>query len=64
MIIKRVLNIGSNSGFLTCYISEHVKDIDAIELNPYLVEMGYEIVKFLKISNINFIHSYYTTYNF
>lgn len=52
---KSVLDIGSNSGFLACYVSDFVKDVDGIELNPYLVEMGEETARFLGIKNVKFL---------
>ena len=61
---KIVLDIGSNSGFLASYISEFVKEVDAIELNPYLVEMGKETAKFLTIENIDFIEGNFITHGF
>lgn len=61
---KTMLDIGSNAGFMSCYLSEFVKEVDAIELNPYLVEMGVKTSEFLNISNINFIEGDFSKYNF
>ena len=51
---KKVLDIGCNCGFFTLFISRYVKDIDGVELNPYLVEIGKDTKTFLKIKNTNF----------
>ena len=61
---QSVLDIGTNSGFLACYISDFVKDVDGIELNPYLNEMGKETSKFLKISNTDFIEGDFINHTF
>ena len=61
---KSVLDIGSNSGFLACYVSDFVKDVDGIELNPYLIEMGEETARFLDIKNVNFIKEDFITCQF
>jgi len=61
---KTVLDIGSNSGFMACHLSESVKEIDAIELNPYLIGMGKETASFLNISNVNFIQGDFIQYDF
>jgi len=49
------LDIGSNAGFLTCYLSDFFEKVDGIELNPYLIEMGEVTKKFLERENIEFI---------
>lgn len=61
---KSVLDIGSNSGFMSCYLSEFVKEIDAIELNPYLSDMGVVTANFLNIKNINFLKNNFIEYDF
>jgi SAM-dependent methyltransferase len=61
---KSILDIGSNAGFMSCFLSEYVKDVDAVELNPYLVKMGVATAQFLKISNISFLNGDFTQYQF
>lgn len=61
---KSVLDIGANCGFLACHISNFVKEVDGIELNPFLVEMGQETKKFLSIKNVNFIQADFISYEF
>ena len=61
---KTVLDIGSNCGFMACYLSEFVKEVDAIELNPYLIEMGKETAEFLDISNVNFVQGDFIQHDF
>ncbi len=61
---KNALDIGSNSGFLTCHIAEYLEAVDGIELNPYLVNMGIETAKYLELSNVNFICADFMTHAF
>ncbi|WP_340153098.1 class I SAM-dependent methyltransferase [uncultured Marivirga sp.] len=61
---KTVLDIGSNAGWLACYLAEYSKEVEGIELNPYLVKMGEATAKFLNISNVNFIEGDFTKFEF
>lgn len=61
---KTVLDIGSNAGFMVCYLSEFFKEVDGIELNPYLINMGNETANFLNINNVNFLKGDFVTYEF
>lgn len=54
---KNALDIGCNCGFFTLFVSRYVKDIEGVELNPYLVEIGKDTKEFLKIQNTNFYAS-------
>ncbi len=60
---KTVLELGSNSGFMVCYLSEHVHEVDDIELYPSLNEMGKTTSNFLNIQNVNFIEGDFVGYN-
>lgn len=51
------LDIGCNCGFFTIYVSKFISNIDGVELNPYLVNIGNETKKFLKLDNVNFYNS-------
>lgn len=51
---KSVLDIGANTCFFSLNISEQVKEIDCVEINKYLVQIGKEVRDFLKIENVNF----------
>ena len=51
---KSVLDIGCNCGFLTLFVSRYVKNIDGVELNPFLVEIGKDTKIFLEIKNADF----------
>tara|TARA_B100000953_G_scaffold298143_1_gene294356 strand:- start:387 stop:1085 length:699 start_codon:yes stop_codon:yes gene_type:complete len=53
----QALDIGCNSGFFTLKIAEYVKNIDGVEINPYMVSIANDVKKFLVNSNANF----YTT---
>ena len=61
---KTVLDIGSNAGFMACFLSEFTKEVDAIELNPYLVKMGSVTKAFLGLKNVNFLEGDFTEYSF
>jgi len=61
---KTVLDIGSNSGWVACHLSGSSKNVDGIELNPYLVKMGEATIDFLNIQNVNFIVDDFINYNF
>lgn len=61
---KTVLDIGANSGFLACFLSKFVKNVDGIELNPYLVCMGKTTAEFLELNNVNFILGDFIKYNY
>ena len=51
---KTVLDIGSNCGFLTLLVSKYVKEIDGVELNPYLISISNDTKAYLGINNANF----------
>ncbi|UCD03747.1 MAG: methyltransferase domain-containing protein [Candidatus Woesearchaeota archaeon] len=51
---KTALDIGSNNGFLTLLLSDYLKHIEGVEINPYLVMISDETKKFLGIKNANF----------
>lgn len=50
----KVLDIGSNCGFFSLYVSKFVKYVDGIEMDHYLVEIGNKVKKYLKIKNCTF----------
>ncbi len=52
---KNVLDIGCNCGFLALKVAQSTRWVDAVELNPFLVALGKEAQKFLKINNVSFI---------
>ncbi len=49
-----VLDIGCNTGFLSLEISKYIKNIDALDKNPYLIRIADDVKDFLSISNVNF----------
>tara|TARA_B110000459_G_scaffold200076_1_gene247892 strand:+ start:480 stop:1337 length:858 start_codon:yes stop_codon:yes gene_type:complete len=61
---KTVLDIGSNSGWIASYLSDYSKNVDGIELNPYLVKMGEVTIDFLNITNVKFIVADFIKYDF
>lgn len=52
----KVLNIGSNVGFLDLTLSEYVNNITGIEYNKYLYNIANMTKDFLNIKNVNFIN--------
>ena len=59
---KSALDIGCNCGFFTIVVSRHVKHIDGVEINPYLVNIANDTKEFLKIQNASFITSSFEKY--
>lgn len=51
---KTALDIGSNCGFFSLYMSRFVGNIDGVEINPYLVAIANDTRDFLKIKNATF----------
>lgn len=50
----RVLDVGANSGMLALAVAERVAHVDAVELNPFLVEIGREVAAYLGRANVRF----------
>jgi SAM-dependent methyltransferase len=51
----RVLDIGSNMGFMSLYFAERCKHVDALEYNPYLCQIGQLAANTLSIDNVSFL---------
>ena len=49
-----VFDIGSNNGFMVCYIARYVKNVEGVELNPYLVKISNNTKDFLNLDNVDF----------
>jgi SAM-dependent methyltransferase len=58
----RILDIGSNCGFLSLEIARSVNHVTAIEYNPYLVLIGREVGDALGVHNVDFICGDFTNY--
>ena len=54
---KAVLDIGSNCGFFSIYVSKFVDRILGVEINPYLVAISNDVKNYLNIKNTNFTNS-------
>jgi len=54
---KTILDIGSNCGFFSIYVSKFVDRIFGVEINPYLVAISNDVKDYLNIKNTNFINS-------
>lgn len=52
---KYALDIGCNNGFLALKIALKVKHVDAVDFNPFIVNMGREVQRVLGIKNVNFV---------
>lgn len=51
-----VLDIGSNTGFLSFYLSSYVKEIDAVEIDKDLFLIAKKAKEYLSIQNVNLIN--------
>ena len=51
------LDICSNCGFFTIYVSRYLGSMDGVEINPYMVKIANDTKDFLKIDNVNFYTS-------
>ena len=51
---RTILDIGSNSGFLSTKLAKTAKSVEGIEPNPYLNKIGALVANYLKINNIKF----------
>ena len=54
---KTVLDIGSNCGFFSIFVSKYVQHITGVEINPYLVAIANDTKQYLGIVNPTFISS-------
>ena len=54
---KKALDIGSNCGFFSIFVSRFIGNISGVEINPYLVAIANDTKKFLTLENIKFINS-------
>ena len=54
---KTVLDIGSNCGFFSIFVSKYVQHITGVEINPYLVAIANDTKQYLGIVNATFISS-------
>lgn len=52
---QSVLDIGSNMGFMSLYLAERCKRVDALEYNPYLCQIGQTAANALSIDNVSFL---------
>ena len=51
---KTALDIGSNCGFFSIFISKYVQHITGVEINPYLVAIANDTKQYLEIVNTTF----------
>ncbi len=61
---KSVLDIGSNCGFFSIYVSKFVDKIFGVEINPYLIAISNDVKDYLNIKNANFINSSFEEFQF
>jgi len=54
---KSALDIGSNCGFFSLFVSRFLAEVTGIEINPHLVSIADDTKDFLQINNTNFISS-------
>ena len=60
---KNALDIGCNSGFFSLMISDDLKNIDGVEINPFLIDMGNEVKQFIKNTNCSFFVTSFEKYS-
>lgn len=60
---KTALDIGCNCGFFTIVVSRHVKHIEGLDINPYLINIANDVKDFLEINNASFCKSSFEDYN-
>ena len=61
---KSVLDIGSNCGFFSIYVSKFVDKIFGVEINPYLIAISNDVKNYLNIKNANFVNSSFEEFKF
>lgn len=57
-----VLEIGCNNGFMAIELARHVRQVDAVEYNPFLVEIGRITAQALGQDNVHFAVADFGTY--
>ena len=60
---KTILDIGSNMGLVSIYLTDYVKKVIGIEINPYLVNIGNAVKNELELSNVEFTKTRFEDYN-
>jgi SAM-dependent methyltransferase len=60
---QSILDIGSNCGFLAIHVAGFVKEVDAIEINPYLNKIGEDTAQFLGTKNVKFITADFSSFD-
>jgi SAM-dependent methyltransferase len=60
---KVVLDIGSNCGFFSLHVSKFVKQIDGVEINPYLINIANDVKHYVKSLNSNFFNSSFENFS-
>ena len=60
---KRVLDIGTNAGFIPLECADVCQSIDAFDINPFLIEIAQTCAKFLHLDNIRFWSGTFEEYN-
>jgi len=60
---KVVLDIGSNCGFFSLHVSKFVKQIDGVEINPYLINIANDVKHYVKSLNSNFFNSSFESFS-
>lgn len=61
---KRILDIGTNTGFLLFQIDNNFDSCDGIDWNPVLINVANKVKNYLKINNIYFYCENFLNFNF
>ena len=60
---KVALDIGSNCGFFSLCVSKFVKQIDGVEINPYLINIANDVKQYIKRTNATFFNNSFEDFN-
>jgi SAM-dependent methyltransferase len=57
-----ILDIGSNCGFVAIHVADFVKEVDGLEINPYLNKIGNDAAIYLETENVHFNTADFSTF--
>ena len=60
---QRLLDVGSNAGFMCLYLANYVGSVEGVELNPYLNDVAREVQSYLQLDNANFVTTDFSEYS-
>lgn len=60
---KSILDIGGNTGFFSIFVSNKVKNIDILEIEPNFVSICKKLIKHEKVNNVKVINLDFNKFN-